>query len=138
MNRQQSGFTLIELIIVIVILGALAVVALPRFIDLQTEAERASAEGVAGAISSAYAINYAASLAGSGDAATFTENADVTVDDIESILQEGSDALGRVTFEDGDCSYGEAGAAVTCELRDDDGDSFDPVVNFRAIATDDA
>ena len=62
MRPQQKGFTLIELIIVIVILGALAVVALPRFIDLQDEAEQAATEGVAGAISSAFAINYAASL----------------------------------------------------------------------------
>lgn len=56
MKRQQYGFTLIELIMVIVILGVLAVFALPRFSDLSREANIASLEGVAGAMRSTIAV----------------------------------------------------------------------------------
>lgn len=59
MNMKQAGFTLIELVMVIVILGILAAVAVPRFVDLSSEAKTAAVEGVAGSAASAMAINYA-------------------------------------------------------------------------------
>lgn len=46
--RKQTGFSLIELVIVIIVLGILAVTALPRFLDVTEEAKNASVEGVAG------------------------------------------------------------------------------------------
>jgi len=57
MSNDQRGFTLIELAIVIVILGVLSVVALPKYIDLKTEATAAATADVAGGLSSASAIN---------------------------------------------------------------------------------
>ena len=65
MKKQQSGFTLIELIMVIVILGILSAFALPRFADLSSDAQAAARSGVLGSLRSGSAIAHAACLAAS-------------------------------------------------------------------------
>ncbi len=59
MKSRQAGFTLIELIMVIVILGVLSAVAIPKYLDLRSDANQAAVNGVAGALASAAAINFA-------------------------------------------------------------------------------
>jgi MSHA pilin protein MshA len=56
--KNQNGFTLIELVIVIVLLGVLAAIAVPRFVNLEDDAQAAALNASAAAITSAMNINY--------------------------------------------------------------------------------
>jgi prepilin-type N-terminal cleavage/methylation domain-containing protein len=96
MWRSKGGFTLIELVMIIIILGILAAVAVPKFQDLREESYKSAAEGYIGGVRSAIAIDWAAYLAGKAGA---IGNAVTTFSIATSLLEEGSDPPDRLKFD---------------------------------------
>ena len=142
MKKSSQGFTLIELVVVITILGILAAFAIPRFANLEVEARGAAVQGLGGSVRSAATLAHSLSLAtGAAPAASVTMEGQVitmanrypTLADIENALLDTTgftfDARTGVFVKDGattpaNCSvtYAEAAAnaspAITVDISD--------------------
>jgi len=116
MRNINAGFTLIELMSVIVILGVLAATAVPRFVNLSDSAKEAAVEGIAGALASASSLNHAQNIANDanltsdapisvstcGNAANLLDGGlddDYFIDTVATTITEGSSTTCTVSYD---------------------------------------
>ena len=116
MKQVQRGFTLIELVMVIVILGVLAAVAIPKFVDLKSDAQLASMQGVAGAAASASAINYGGCAIATAASQPLKCKVVNDCDDIKEALSGGAWPTGYTVATAGSPPFTTNGTTMTCTL----------------------
>ena len=130
MKQAQRGFTLIELVMVIVILGVLAAVAIPKFVDLKSDAQQAAMTGVAGAAASASAINYGGCAIATAASQPNKCKAVSTCDSIKAAMSGGAWPTGYSATGTGSAVNG---TSMTCTLALA-GYTASPAVTFEVIA----
>jgi prepilin-type N-terminal cleavage/methylation domain-containing protein len=111
LNKNQSGFTLVELVVVVAVIGVLAVIAAPKIVGVATDARTASLAAVTSNMTAAMARNYAAREANSSDGQDIDKCSAVTKLMISSVMPAGY----AFVSNDGDVSMGNADQ-VECRL----------------------
>ncbi len=146
MQKVQKGFTLIELVVVIVLLGILGVTALGRFQDLSGNARTAAVEGVASEMSASSAVNYAASILGTPDFSVGSSGTDIIADGsadaclasgLGNLFSSGTLSTNYTTTSNtsDNCSTLGAGGAFNCTIADADDATATAVATIICTST---